>query len=187
MASGLLAPGVPLMFTMPPALATPQPSGVRRGTIRDFWVKDRRLWLRRQTTGEEFNVVYWSDGSLVYASYVQLCYILRDVVDHDTTVEMDINLLNLMWGMQEWARLLGRREPITTVNSGVRTPGHNANIEGADPDSQHIYGRAADITMRGLTLGENARMAKFFGLGAVLRYPTFVHVDTRFASLGDAR
>jgi len=176
--------GLLLLATLPllhaPAVSA-APSEPRRGKLRDFWTRDRRLSLRRQTTGEQFDVVYWSQGSIVYPNYVRLCYILRDVADHDATVEMDLSLLDMLWAMQEWARQLGQRDPVITVNSGVRTRNHNAAVEGADPDSWHIYGRAADITMHGLTLSNTARMASFFGQGAVIRYPTFVHVDTRFA------
>ncbi len=77
---------------------------------------------------------------------------------------------------------LGNR-PIT-INSGYRTQRYNTQIGGA-PSSQHVQGRAADITVKGLSAQRvhdavlklyNAGELKIGGLGL---YGTFVHVDVR--------
>lgn len=68
-----------------------------------------------------------------------------------------------------------------TVNSGHRCFAYNRSVGGAS-DSQHLYGRAADITVKGVT---PATVADFIenvllkNKGGVGRYKTFTHVDTR--------
>jgi uncharacterized protein YcbK (DUF882 family) len=67
-----------------------------------------------------------------------------------------------------------------SINSGCRCPSHNAAIKGS-PRSQHQYGRAADIVVKGVSPGVvhdyiNAKFPNQYGLG---RYETFTHVDTR--------
>lgn len=70
------------------------------------------------------------------------------------------------------------------VNSGYRSPAYNRSIGGAT-DSQHMYGRAGDITVGGYSPREvydtierliNAGRMKQGGLG---KYSSFVHYDTR--------
>jgi uncharacterized protein YcbK (DUF882 family) len=159
------------------AVHTPVIAGVRSKKLADFWVKDRWLSLRRSSTGEFFSVPFWVNGAVNWANYVRLCYLLRDVRDGNHTVEMDIELLNLLYGIQEWARLLGINQPIFEVTSGLRTPRHNALLEGAAHDSEHLYGRATDVTMRGVGLNDLASMARFYEAGGVGEYSSFVHID----------
>lgn len=156
--------------------ATPCIAGAHR-QMQNFWLKDRSLDLRRASTGESFNVVFWSGGQVIWKNYVLLCYLLRDVTDGNHTVEMDVGLLNLLYGLQEWARLLGHRQPQIIAHSGLRTPRHNATTEGAAHDSEHLYGRAADVTMASVALKDLAAMATFFEAGGVGRYDQFLHVD----------
>ena len=71
------------------------------------------------------------------------------------------------------------------VGSGYRDPSYNTAIGGAKA-SQHMAGRAADITVVGvpatvlhrqiLTLCEEGMLPMVHGLG---QYPNFVHVDVR--------
>jgi|SRR5690625_2109018 len=67
-------------------------------------------------------------------------------------------------------------KPIT-INSGYRSPSHNRRVGGAS-NSQHLYGKAADIVVRGVSPSRvyNAADKLFNGVG---RYNTFTHVDTR--------
>lgn len=67
------------------------------------------------------------------------------------------------------------------VNSGYRSPEHNAKTKGAAPNSYHVKGLAADIRPQDPKkvdeLWELAdRMNQTGGVG---RYNTFVHVDRR--------
>ena len=67
-----------------------------------------------------------------------------------------------------------------TVNSGYRTPGHNKKVGGAEY-SQHLYGMAADISVKGV---KPERVYEYVdsllkNTGGVGLYDTFVHVDVR--------
>ncbi len=71
-----------------------------------------------------------------------------------------------------------------TILSGYRSPAHNAKVGGAFA-SQHMAGRAADITVEGVTPADvhrtllhlfNAGKIEIGGLG---EYPGWVHVDVR--------
>lgn len=67
-----------------------------------------------------------------------------------------------------------------TINSAYRTPAHNKKVGGADY-SQHLYGMAADIVVKGVSPKRVAAyvetlMPKTGGIGI---YANFVHVDTR--------
>lgn len=68
-----------------------------------------------------------------------------------------------------------------TLNSAYRDPAHNRRVGGASK-SQHMYGRAVDINVRGLSQEEKARLVAalvtsgFTGFGAS---ETTLHADTR--------
>lgn len=69
-----------------------------------------------------------------------------------------------------------------TINSGYRTPQYNAKVGGV-AHSQHCYGMAADITVRGqapATVAAYARqiMPDWGGVGV---YDSFCHIDVREA------
>lgn len=69
-----------------------------------------------------------------------------------------------------------------TINSGYRCEAHNRTV-GGEPNSFHLRGYAADITVAGLTPGQvqakldapNSPVAEG-GLGC---YGTFTHIDRR--------
>ena len=67
-----------------------------------------------------------------------------------------------------------------TVNSGYRTPGYNKKVGGATY-SQHQYGAAADITVKGVDPKKVAAYAETLmsGKGGIGIYGTFVHIDVR--------
>lgn len=67
-----------------------------------------------------------------------------------------------------------------TINSGCRCDAYNRKIGGA-PNSQHRFGRAADIVVRGFAPSAVAghldkTYPDRYGVG---RYATFTHIDTR--------
>jgi len=81
----------------------------------------------------------------------------------------------LLRRLQDLRSALGR--PVH-VRSGYRNPAHNARV-GGSPNSYHLRGMAADITVPGLPppqLAAAAHQAGFRGIGI---YSNFVHVDIR--------
>lgn len=67
-----------------------------------------------------------------------------------------------------------------TINSAYRTPEYNKKV-GGSTYSQHQYGKAADIVVKGVKPAEVAAYAEQLmpSYGGVGRYATFTHVDTR--------
>ncbi len=71
-----------------------------------------------------------------------------------------------------------------SVNSGYRTPSHNASV-GGKPNSYHLKAMAADIVVDGLRPSELAKLIKgLMDSGSIKRgglkaYSTFVHYDIR--------
>ena len=68
-----------------------------------------------------------------------------------------------------------------TINSAIRCPAWNRKWHGVS-NSQHLYGKAADIKVRGVAPAQVAACAKQVlgdGHGGVGTYPTFTHVDIR--------
>lgn len=66
------------------------------------------------------------------------------------------------------------------INSGYRTVSKNKAVGGA-AYSQHLYGTAADITVKGVTPKEVAAYAETLmpQKGGIGIYSTFTHVDVR--------
>ena len=66
------------------------------------------------------------------------------------------------------------------ITSGCRCPVHNAK-EGGARNSQHLYGRAADIKVTGITpeLVYNYINGKYPDKFGLKLYSTWVHVDSR--------
>ncbi len=84
----------------------------------------------------------------------------------------------MLIGVLEFIRARFMR-PVT-VYSGNRCPAHNAECGGAQ-DSQHLYGKAADISVSEIDLGSivtAAEQAGAYGIGLYLDQG-FVHVDVR--------
>ena len=68
------------------------------------------------------------------------------------------------------------------IYSAYRTPQHNAKVNGA-AHSQHCYGTAADIVVRGKTPAQVAAYARQLmpDWGGVGVYDSFCHIDVREA------
>lgn len=69
-----------------------------------------------------------------------------------------------------------------SIHSGYRTPEYNKKVDGA-AYSQHQYGTAADISIKGVTPKEVAVFAETLlpNTGGIGTYPTFTHIDVRKA------
>lgn len=92
---------------------------------------------------------------------------------HCGAVKIDPELIRRLQKMREE---IGK--PLI-INSGYRCPEHNRAVGGAK-DSQHIHGRAADVSCPSIQIGRLHTLAeKYFPDGGVGKYPGYVHVDTR--------
>ena len=69
-----------------------------------------------------------------------------------------------------------------TINSAFRTAAKNKSVGGAT-NSQHLYGMAADITVKGVSPSRVAAFAETLlpNTGGIGIYGTFTHVDVRAA------
>lgn len=67
-----------------------------------------------------------------------------------------------------------------TINSAYRTPTKNKAV-GGTTYSQHLYGRAADIKVNGVSPKKVAAYAEILlkNKGGIGIYSTFTHIDTR--------
>ena len=66
-----------------------------------------------------------------------------------------------------------------TITSAYRTPNHNKNV-GGTTYSQHLYGKAADIKISGVTPKKVADYAEtLLEKGGIGIYNTFTHIDVR--------
>lgn len=72
----------------------------------------------------------------------------------------------------------------TVINSGYRTPEHNAKVGGVK-DSYHVKGMAADICVQGVASKDVALYAESLKIGGIGWYEkqNFVHIDTRSGSV----
>lgn len=93
-------------------------------------------------------------------------------LDGSDEVKIDLDLVNLLQAIRD------EMGAAITINSAYRTASHNASVGGSS-QSFHLYGRAADIVVAGKTPKEVAACAESLGALGILRYETFVHVDTR--------
>lgn len=69
------------------------------------------------------------------------------------------------------------KKPVV-INSGYRCAKHNKAVGGVSR-SQHLYGKAADIVIKGVKPEEVAKYAEKIGMKGIGIYSTFTHVDTR--------
>jgi uncharacterized protein YcbK (DUF882 family) len=100
----------------------------------------------------------------------------------DMPLEVYENIIKLASQLQFLRDYTGR--PIT-VNSGYRCPENNAKISGSSKKSQHMLGKAADITIQSLKPAEVYMIIEdLIDMGHMLQgglglYDTFVHYDIR--------
>lgn len=64
------------------------------------------------------------------------------------------------------------------VTSGYRCEEHNKAVGGAQ-ESQHLFGKAVDIVVSGVSPSVVAQHAEEVGFDGIGTYSTFTHVDVR--------
>ncbi len=144
----------------------------------DFWAKPRRIFLKREYTGEQSEIYYYSNGKLDPQQYWLASYLLRDI-RQKKMVYVDPKLLDLICAVQAWLVYYGNDQPLSVL-SGFRTLKSNSSLEGAAKNSMHLYGKAIDFRVTGLKIKELASIADQFNAGGIGLYPSsnFLHLDT---------
>ena len=141
-------------------------------------LSDRRS-LRLLRGDEHLEATYWTaDAGYNRDEYLNICWLLRDSAGRSRLPDQSW-LLDVLCGVQAWLARTGVNAPLR-IHSGYRTPKTNKLTEGAALDSRHIVGRAADISVAGVSNVKLAGMASVLGRGGTGLYPgrNFVHVDT---------
>ena len=132
-------------------------------------------------TQERLTVVYKRDGKYIPEAMKQINWIMRDWRKNEVK-EIAPATIDLAWEMHEE---LGSKEPINII-CGYRSRATNEmlrrTVGGQASQSQHITGKAIDITFPDVPLKKMRYSALIRERGGVGYYPTsgipFVHVDT---------
>jgi len=137
----------------------------------------RRLRLVNAHTGETFDGAYRDDNGPIRRVVEQLCVFLRDFHCGAVT-QMDVGVFDFLANVLD---AVGAAK--ATILSAYRTPETNAMLArtmfGVAENSQHIYGRALDISLDS-KLPEAMEAARAMRRGGVGWYPhsDFLHIDT---------
>lgn len=147
----------------------------------DFWSAPRRIYVQRTGRNgkkEVAEIIYYKNGRLDPQQYWLASYMLRDDVSRKM-VYVDPKLLDLMAAIQAWLVYFGNNNPII-IHSGFRTVEHNSRLKGAGSNSMHLYGRAIDFRVEGVTVSQLSRLVAYFRAGGIGIYQEgkFVHMDT---------
>src|SRR5271166_3242937 len=137
----------------------------------------RRLRLANANTGETFEGTYRNENGPIATVIDELCVFLRDHHSGEKT-QMDVGVIDFLADVLD---AVGQTS--ATVLSAYRTAETNAMLArttfGVAEQSQHIYGRALDISL-GSKLAEAMNAARAMQRGGVGWYPHsgFIHIDT---------
>ena len=141
----------------------------------------RTLSMYNIHTKENLTVTFKRDGKYDEAALKQLNNFMRDW-RANKEINMDPALIDLIWTLHQQ---LGSNEPVHLI-CGHRTAETNASMRkkggGQAKRSQHILGKAADISFPDVSAKQLRNSALVQEHGGVGYYPTsgipFVHVDT---------
>ena len=132
-------------------------------------------------TKETISVLYKRNGAYVPEAMDKIDWIMRDWRRNEKT-KMDPHTIDILWEMHTE---LGSKEPIQVI-CGYRSRSTNEmlrkTVGGQASESQHITGKAIDVTFPDVALKQIRYSALIREQGGVGYYPTsgipFVHVDT---------
>lgn len=140
----------------------------------------KTLAFEHTHTGESLSIIYSVDDVYVPDSLERLNYFLRDHYTGEVG-NVDPALLDLLYQLRNEC---GASAPFQVI-SGYRCPTTNDNLRkrrggGVARKSLHMEGRAIDIRLPGMELGDLRDAAQSLRIGGVGYYPgsDFVHVDT---------
>lgn len=156
-------------------------SGLSADRITAAAPGERTLSFYHIHTKETLTVTYKKNGEYVSDAMKKIDWIMRDWRKNQS-VRMDPETIDLIWEMHSE---LGSQQPISII-CGYRSRGTNEmlrrKVGGQASQSQHITGKAIDITFPDVPLKRMRYSALVRERGGVGYYPTsgipFIHVDT---------
>ena len=93
-------------------------------------------------------------------------------------VQFDIVEVEALWEVQQALALLGIRQPLV-ITSGYRSPQTNAATEGAARNSIHLYAKAADMYVPGVSMRDLFDTCWSRSVsGGMGYYDSHVHLDS---------
>ncbi len=143
-----------------------------------------RLAFRNVHTNETFDALFARGGRYIASGLAELNHGLRDWRTNEVT-QMDRHLFVLIARLREALGLPGGHK--VDLISGYRSPHTNAALRakggkhtGVASKSQHMLGKATDLSVPGIALSRVRDGAMHLKGGGVGYYPHdgFVHVDT---------
>jgi uncharacterized protein YcbK (DUF882 family) len=141
----------------------------------------RVLWLRRAGYGDEIMAPFCIDGRTLYdPGYKLICWLMRDraIGSAQGYVKIDVVEIEALWEVQQVLALMAIRQPLV-ITSGYRSPQTNAATEGAARNSMHIYGKAADMYVPGVSTRELFDVCWSREVsGGIGYYDDHVHLDS---------
>jgi len=138
----------------------------------------RRAFLHNTHTGDLLNVVYFENGRYVPHALLEANHVLRDWRNNQQHF-IHPHLFDLLHDLRAKLDISGPFQ----ILSGYRSPATNAMLhehsEQVASKSQHLLGKALDITVAGVGLSRLHAAALSLRAGGVGYYPEsgFVHVD----------
>lgn len=138
----------------------------------------RSLDIYRPATRERLQLSYLHEGVWAPDAYSHICWMLRDV-QAQQYVRMDPQLIAILDWTQRYLAAYGYTGPLHIL-SGFRSKQTNQRTEGAARNSQHLYGKAVDIRVPGLSVEYLGKLMAWLSQGGVGVYARngFVHIDT---------
>ena len=160
------------------ALAGMSPAAVRAAVPN---ATERVLWLRRGGYGDDIQAPFCVDGRTIYEpGYRMICWLMRDrqVPAAQGYVKVDIVEIEALWEVQQALALHGIRRPLV-ITSGYRTWQTNVATEGAARNSVHLYAKAADMYVDGVSMRDLFDACWSRGVsGGIGYYDDHVHLDS---------
>jgi uncharacterized protein YcbK (DUF882 family) len=162
--------GAALAGMSPRAVRAAVPNGTRRV-----------LWLRHEGYSEEIQAPFCIDGRTVYEpGYREICWLMRDhnVAFAQGYVRIDIVEVEVLWEVQQALALQGILQPLV-ITSGFRSWQTNEAIENAARNSMHMYGKAADMYVNGVSMRDLFDACWYRARsGGIGYYADHVHLDS---------
>jgi uncharacterized protein YcbK (DUF882 family) len=141
--------------------------------------RERRLAFRHLHTGERLDLAYWANGDYIQEALTAINHQLRDHRSGEIHA-IDPALLDSLYRLRQ---TVDSNKPFQVI-SGYRSPKTNrllrAKSKGVAKRSLHMQGKAIDIRLPGIDIGQLRQAAISLQAGGVglYRKSNFIHLDT---------